>query len=366
MSRKPGIWVIFLVLVVIVAIFDASKHGDHQDFDNGSHGVHVPAKSLVAPESGFGGYVEKGPVSSISAEWRVPTILRHSPDGAAATWIGVQGPDSAFIQVGTEENIGKGIVGSQYRVFWSDTVENFHPHAVMTVSPGDLIGASLVHLGTRWHIQVEDLTTREIGPVLIGYSNKLTFDAGEWIQEDPVEDPTSGFDASYPSLSDVSFQKLRLNGHLPHLDFDDASALSTLSGRSYVPSTIDHNGFVLRRAVGAQLQYLSDVYQLNLALNYLFDEVNNGEMPSTDAFINLNSQFSTLDAKVLVQHWPTSVVSVIAHFRILNARAQQGLKAWQGSSTSDRTQLKNNYFADVKAVSDVGHIIRTRLGLPPA
>jgi hypothetical protein len=366
MSRRPGIWVIFLVLVVIVAIFDASKHGDHQDFDNGSHGVHIPAKSLVAPESGFGGYVEKAPVSSISAEWRVPAILRHSTDGSAATWIGVQGPDRAFIQVGTEENTDKGSVGSQYRVFWSDTVENFHPHAVMTVSAGDLIGASLVHLGTKWHIQVEDLTTGEIGPVLIGYSNKLTFDAGEWIQEDPVENPTSGFDASYPSISDVSFQKLRLNGHLPHLTFGDASALSTLAGRSYVPSAIVHDGFELRRAVGAPLQYLSDVYQLNLGLNYLFDEVNSGEMPSTYAFNNLYAQFSTLDAKVLVQHWPTSVASLITQFRTLNARAEQGLKAWQRSSTSDRTQLKNSYFADVKAVSDVGHVVRTRLGLPPA
>jgi hypothetical protein len=366
MSRRPGIWVIFLVLVVIVAIFDASRHGDHQDFDNGSHGAHIPVKLLVAPESGFGGYVEKTPVHSISAEWRVPTILSDSTDGSAATWIGVQGPDSAFIQVGTEENTEKGGLGSQYRVFWSDTVENFHPHAVMTVSPGDLIGASLVHLGTKWHIQVEDLTTREIGPVLIGYSNKLTFDAGEWIQEDPVEDPTSGLDASYPSLSNVSFQRLRVNGHVPHLDFNDASALSTLAGRSYVPSTVVDDGFVLRRAAGAQLQYLSDVYPLNLGLNYLFDEVNNAEMPSTYAFTNLYSQFSTLNAKVLVQHWPASVARLIAQFRTLNARAEQGLRAWQDGSTSDQTQLKNTYFADVKAVSNVGHLIRTRLGLPPA
>jgi hypothetical protein len=366
MSRRPGIWVIFLVVVVIVAIFDASKHGDHQDFDNGSHGVHIPAKSLVAPESGFGGYVQKAPVSSISAEWRVPTILRHSSDGAAATWIGVQGPDSAFIQVGTEESTGKGKVGSQYRVFWSDTVENFHPHSVMAVSAGDLIGASLVHLGTKWHIQVEDMTTRQIGPVLIGYSNKLSFDAGEWIQEDPVGNPTSGYDVSYPSLSDVTFTKLRLNGRLPRLDFDDASALTTFAGRSYVPSTIDHDGFVLRPAAGAQLQYLSDVYPLNLGLNYLFDEVNSGAMPSAYAFDNLYAQFSTLNAKVSAQHWPSNVSSLLARFRSLNVRAGQGLKAWQEGSAASQSQLKKNYFADVKAVSDVGHIVRTRLGLPPA
>jgi hypothetical protein len=366
MSRRPGTWVILLVLVVIVAIFDASKHGGHQDFDNGSHGVHIPVTSLVAPESGFGGYVEKAPVTSISAQWRVPTILRDSADGSAATWIGVQGPDSAFIQVGTEENKEKGNFESQYQVFWSDTVENFHPHAVMTVSAGDLIGASLVHLGTKWHIQVEDLTTREVGPVLIGYSNKLTFDAGEWIQEDPVEDPTSGFDATYPSLSNVTFQKLRLNGHPPHLTFNDASALSTLAGRSYVPSTIDHDGFVLRRVVGEPLQYLSDVYPLNLRLNYLFDEANSGEMPSAYAFNNLYAQFLALGAKVKTQHWPSSVSNLLVQFRTLNARAAQGLKAWQDSSTSDRSQLKDAYFADVKAVSDLGHVVRARLGLPPA
>ncbi len=366
MSRRPGIWVIFLVLVVTVAIFDASKHGGHQDFDHGSHGVHVPSKSLVAPASGFGGYVEKAPVTSISAVWRVPTILGHSTDGSAATWIGVQGPDSAFIQVGTEENLERGDVGRQYQVFWSDTVENFHPHAIMTVSAGDLIGASLVHRGTKWHIQVEDLTTRQVGPVLIGYSNKLKFDAGEWIQEDPVEDPTSGFDATYPSLSDVSFQKLRLNGRPPHLPFSDASALSTLAGRSYVPSPIDHDGFVLRRAVGAPLQYLSDVYPLNLRLNYLFDEAESGAMPSTYAFNNLYAQFSLLGAKVKVQHWPSKVGNLLAQFRTLNARAAQGLKAWQASSSSDRSQLKDAYLADVKAVSDVGHVVRSRLGLPPA
>jgi hypothetical protein len=366
MSRRPGIWVIFLVLVVIVAIFDASKHGDHQDFDNGSHGVHVPVTSLVAPESGFGGYAMKEPVTSISAEWRVPAILPGSSQGSAATWIGVQGPDSAFIQVGTVENTGKGSAASQYRVFWSDTVENFHPHVVLRVSAGDLIGASLVHLGTKWHIQVEDLTTRQIGPVLIGYSNKLTFNAGEWVQEDPVENPTSGFDAPYPSLSNVSFQRLRLNGHAPHLDISDASALSTFAGRSYVPSSIDNDGFVLRRAVGPQLQYLSDVYQLNLGLNYLFDEVNNGDTPSTYAFDNLGVQFSTLNSKVLAQHWPSNVSQLIAQLRTLNSRAAQGLKAWQHGSASDQPQLKKNYFADVTAVSDVGHRIRARLGLPPA
>jgi hypothetical protein len=366
MSRRPGIWVIFLVLVVIFAIIDASKHGDHQDFDNGSHGAHVPVTSLVAPESGFGGYTTKGAVASISAEWRVPTISPRSTGGSAATWIGVQGPDNAFIQVGTVENSGRGGEGDQYQVFWSDTVENFHPHIVMTVGAGDLIGASLHHLGTKWHIQVEDFTTRQIGPVLIGYSNKLTFNAGEWIQEDPVENPTSGYDTSYPSLSNVFFQRLRLNGRAPHLEFKDATALSTLAGRSYVPSTIDHDGFIIRQAIGAQLQYLSDVYQLNLGLNYLFDEVNNGEFPSAYAFNNLAAQFSTLDSKVLAQHWPSDVDRLLVQFRALNARAAQGLKAWQEGLASDRPQLKTSYFADVKAVSDVGQSIRTRLGLPPA
>jgi hypothetical protein len=366
MSRRPGIWVILLVLVVIFAIIDASKQGNHGDFDNGSHGVHVPVTGLVAPESGFGGYVKKAPVSSISAEWRVPTISRRSTKGSASTWIGAQGPDSAFIQVGTVENTEKGNAGGQYQVFWSDTVENFHPHIVMTVSAGDLIGASMVHLGTKWHIQVEDLTTRDVGPVLIGYSNKLRFNAGEWIQEDPVDDPTSGFDAPYPSLSNVSFQKMRLNERAPHLDFDDASALSTSASRSYIPSTIDDDGFVLQRAVGAKLQYLSDVYQLNLGLNYLSGEVSNGKRPSAYAFNNLSEQFSAIDSKVLNQHWPSDVSKLIVRFRTLNVRAEQGLKAWQQGSTSDQSQLKKNYFVDVKAVADVSHIVRTRLGLPPA
>jgi hypothetical protein len=366
MSRRPGIWVILLVLVVIFAIIDASKHGDHGDFDNGSHGVHVPVTSLVAPESGFGGYAMKAPVHSISAEWRVPTISPRSTKGSAATWIGVQGPDSAFIQVGTVEDVDKGSAGSQYWVFWSDTVENFHPHDVMTVGAGDLIGATLVHLGTKWHIQVEDFTTGGVGPVLIGYSNKLTFNAGEWIQEDPVEDPTSGFDAPYPSLSNVTFQKLRVNGRAPHLDVNDASVLSTLAGHSYVPSTIDHDGFVLRPAVGPQLQYLSDVYQLNLGLNYLADEVGNGGTPSTFAFKNLSEQFSAIDSTVLDQHWPSDVSKLITQFHTLNVRAAQGLKVWQEGSTSDRSRLQRNYFADLKAVSDIGHLIRSRLGLPPA
>jgi hypothetical protein len=366
MSRRPGIWVILLVLVVIFAIIDASKHGDHGDFDNGSHGVHVPVTSLMAPESGFGGYAMKAPVRSISAEWRVPTVSGRSTKGSAATWIGVQGPDSAFIQVGTVEDTGKGSAGSQYWVFWSDTVENFHPHVVMSVSAGDLIGATLVHLGTKWHIQVEDFTTRDVGPVLIGYSNKLTFDAGEWIQEDPVKDPTSGFDAPYPSLSNVTFLKLRLNGRAPQLDASDASALSTLGGHSYVPSTIDHDGFVLRPAAGPQLQYLRDLYRLNLGLNFLSDEVGNGGTPSTYAFNTLGKQFSIIDAKLPDQRWPSDVSKLIPQFLTLNVRAAQELKAWQEGSTSDRSQLQTNFFADIKAASDVARIVRTRLGLPSA
>jgi hypothetical protein len=192
--------------------------------------------------------------------------------------------------VGTVENAEKGSAGNQYQVFWSDAVENLHPHIVMTVGAGDLIGASLDRVGTKWHIQVEDLTTRDVGPVLIEYSNRLTFNAGEWIQEDPVESPTSGFDAPYPVLSNTTFQKLRVNGGALHLDFSDAEALLTLAGRSYVPSMIHHDGFVLRPAQGAKLQYLGDVYPLNLGLNYLFDQVNNGGTPSTYAFDNLSAR----------------------------------------------------------------------------
>jgi Peptidase A4 family len=366
MSRRPGIWVILLVLVVIFAIIDASKHGDRGDFDNGSHGVHVPVTSLVAPESGFGGYAAKGTVRSISAEWRVPLISRASAKGSAATWIGVQGPDNAFIQVGTVENTQEGSSVGQYQVFWSDTVENFHPHIVMNVSAGDLIGASLNHLGTKWHIQVEDFTTHAVGPVLIGYSNKLTFEAGEWIQEDPVGDPTSGFDVPYPSLSNVTFQKLRLNGHSPHLDINDASVLSASATRSFIPSAIDHDGFVLRPAVGSKLQYLSDVYPLNLRLNYLSDEVSNGATPSPTAFNNLSEQFAAIDAKLRTQHWPGDVSGLIGRFRDLDVRAADGLKAWQHGSTDSQSQLKNDYFAEVKAVSQVAHVVRSRLGLPPA
>jgi hypothetical protein len=365
MSRRPGIWVILLILVVIVAVVDASRHGDHQDFDNGSHGVHVPVTSLIAPASGFGGYVAKVPVRSISAEWHVPTISPRSNAGSAATWIGAQGPDNAFIQVGTVENTEKGGV-TQYQVFWSDTVENFHPHIVMTVSAGDLVGATLEHVDTKWHIQVEDLTTRDVGPVLIGYSNKLTFSAGEWIQEDPVESPTSGFDAPYPLLSNTTFQKLRVNGSAPRLTFSDAEALSTSADRSYVPSMIRHDGFVLQPALGVKLRYLSDVYPLNLALNYLFDQVNNGGAPSAYAFNNLSAQFSVIDSKLRTQNWPRDVSALMVRFRSLNALAAKGLKAWQVGATTDRPQLKENYLADVKAVSNLGHVVRDRLGLPPA
>jgi hypothetical protein len=56
----------------------------------------------------------------------------------------------------------------------------------------------------------------------------------------------------------------------------------------------------------------------------------------------------------------------MVRFRSLNALAAMGLKTWQNGGTSDRSQLKEDYLTDVKAVSNVGHIVRDRLGLPPA
>src|ERR1700677_2165932 len=61
-------------------------------------------RGALAPFGYFAGYTWQGDPTSISARWKVPRILAGSPDGEAATWIGVQGNQAPFVQIGTLEN----------------------------------------------------------------------------------------------------------------------------------------------------------------------------------------------------------------------------------------------------------------------
>jgi hypothetical protein len=160
----------------------------------------------------FAGYIQFVPMSQISASWRVPAILNDSPDGAASTWIGVQGPaQNEFFQVGTTESIQSGQIF--YEAFWSDPAMGFHAQLMMPVSAGDEIQATISEVSGNWSASVEDVQTGQTqsAPTRSGVFRNLQM--AEFIQEDPSLPHNKH--VAYPLINPATIAQLRVNGSAP-------------------------------------------------------------------------------------------------------------------------------------------------------
>jgi len=197
-----------------------------------------PPPRLVIPASALGtfaGYEWIGPVHTVSAEWRVPKItLLNSSD--SSTWIGVESPSGAFVQIGTTEDsspqsdiLNGGLAVDQG--FWSDDTVEFHPQLLDDMSyldqhvrAGDLVTASITRVLGGWQLRLHDERSA------LSFDQKIpmttaAFDEVEWLQEDPTNSDTNE-PLPYPNLGPVVFTHLSVNGFPPVLGFDNAVWMS--------------------------------------------------------------------------------------------------------------------------------------------
>ena len=133
----------------------------------------------------WSGYVAvSGTFSAVSASWYVPQVTGNgSTTTADATWVGIGGVSSNdLIQVGTDNTVdASGKVTSV--IFYELLPAAAQMVTGFTVSPGDLIQASLTGSGSTWTISATDVTTKQIFKTDVSYAS--TMSSAEWVQEDP-------------------------------------------------------------------------------------------------------------------------------------------------------------------------------------
>jgi len=213
-------------------------------------GPRASSPAYAFPQTGFGGYQWSGGVYQVSSNWRVPTIAPDSTPGAAATWIGAQDiASSRFIQVGVFEQC---VAASTfvYRAFWSDANVKFIPQWIGDVQASDLVSASLVRSGRGWTVRLSDPAAKLAFSTAVAYRAGASFSTGEWIQEDPSPSTAASKDVPYPVMSDVTFQRLEVDGQAPRLSVFNALKLTPTGGGVRVPTSVRNDSFTFSAPTG--------------------------------------------------------------------------------------------------------------------
>lgn len=206
----------------------------------------VPLRRQARP-GGFAGYAWTGRVSSLSASWRVPRIRSGSTEAVAATWIGVEGPGAAFLQIGTNEqrNAERDGARSSYVAFWSDPLHGFHPVRLFDVRAGDEILAALALVAGRWRLSIDDASSGERARLSVAADGSSPASFALWMQENAI-DGGSGLRFSYPRLGPTRFERLRVDGEAPRPSELQAQFMS-LPGRYLGPTPARRGGFMIAR-----------------------------------------------------------------------------------------------------------------------
>ncbi len=199
MIRRRRAWLALLALVLVAALVLIGL-----GLGGGGGASHLTTNNVDAPFGPFAGYVTVGAVTSVGASIRVPRIVRGSPLGEAATWIGVQGygPPDRFLQIGVLEIRVQGRAWDRpangYFAFWSDTRHSFRPAVLFAVKPYDTLRASMSRAHGHWRLAISDATSGARRSFSTSQEMDGPFEQAEWMQEDPGAE---AHHVSYPRLT---------------------------------------------------------------------------------------------------------------------------------------------------------------------
>jgi len=123
--------------------------------------------------------------TAINASWTVPAVNTTASADYSSLWIGIGGQlDKTLIQVGTEQDVND----EQATYYaWYELLPSFAVVLNMTVSPGDIMVASISlvdSLTSLWSIQIRDTTTEQAFNTTVVYNSARS--SGEWIMERPL------------------------------------------------------------------------------------------------------------------------------------------------------------------------------------
>ncbi|KHK98596.1 hypothetical protein LK09_06450 [Microbacterium mangrovi] len=207
-----------------------------------SHKPRVPANATHAgnlgwASSNWSGYAVASagtPFTSITGTWRVPSVSATKTASYSSNWIGIDGfNNSSLIQTGTESDYYNR--AAHYAVWWEILPAAETPITTMTVSPGDLINASISRgAGGVWTITIADATTGAKSTTTHAYSGPLT--SAEWIEEAPS---IGGRVATLAHYGSATFDPGTVNGASPGLTASDGGAMVQHGVQVSTPSAPD-------------------------------------------------------------------------------------------------------------------------------
>jgi Peptidase A4 family len=356
-----------LALLTLLALGAAalSINTDGRESPSKGRTASHPRLPIGSPAYGFGGYqlypVE--PVSSVSAEWTVPTISANSSTGDASTWIGVQSQSGAFSQVGTVENRNSTNGNDQYYAFWSDTAKGFRPLFLLGVKPGDSVDTTMTLKADGWSLTLKDTTSGKARTIQTNYGAHDTFNSCEWFQENPVYGQFTHTD--YPTLSTVTFREMALNHAKPTFSYQDAQTLSTYNDTFFVPTHVKENQFSLVPATGGALTFLSDVYIEDQLGADFFESATQGIEPgniATNTYIaGLGLELPILQA----QTWPKHVAKAMSRYIANQKYLESYMQTWLDEPPAQRRANLSNVANALLKADGYADKVRYRLGLPP-
>jgi Peptidase A4 family/Putative Ig domain len=197
----------------------------------------LPRQKFESFSFNWAGYVTtKGPFTSVSASWIVPTVYGDAGDHSA-TWVGIDGSgdgNDTLIQVGTSQDYssgwwGTGLFGGPDYYAWYEVLPDESHNIDHTVQPGDHMIAIISATGDpqpgvpmNWLIFLMDETQNWTFTQNVTYSGMLS--TAEWIVEPPTE--CGIFSCSLSDLADygsVTFDAFDfVNSLSPSLTADEA------------------------------------------------------------------------------------------------------------------------------------------------
>jgi len=336
------------------------------------------APTVAASLAGFAGYYLIRPVTEISADFAVPRILSvpsNTQYGDASTWIGAQNALGNFVQVGITEDQALGLPhgsGPEYRAFWSSTAQDFHPIRFALVHTGDHIEVGMRLASSGWVLEFRDFTSGLTRSIVTDNGGGQLFNMSEWFQEDPEFSADPLRNLPYPSMSEVRFTRLRVDGRPPHLGDENAQGMDVPDGPLLVPTKVRSDSFVVVPSTGYAKQYLRDVASDNLAVEEYDIAVyeqktgsggrSGGGKVSSSLFTLINS-LDTFEYEVSSQRWPSRVYGPIQTLLARSYRLSIDLRDMESDGPTIAIQYR--LLNDEEMTQQTSLEIRKILGLPP-
>lgn len=158
----------------------ATSPGDVPPADlivTGLFGNRAESRNWAGYAATAGGY------TAVSAAWTIPDLVRNSPPGTDAAWVGIGGVHSGdLIQAGTLRTVLGG--GNTRQEAWIELLPQGPVTVPLAVSPGDSIEVSISQQGPEtWLVEFTDVTSGRGYQATQRYASSLS--SVEWVAEAP-------------------------------------------------------------------------------------------------------------------------------------------------------------------------------------